>query len=142
MVRLFSFLVLFVCFQAHADFFGLGGDDAQKSRIPDLVEKLKSLEMRPGPAYEEAFNTGVKNIENALEEEKLFCSGESSDSKGRVLPKEQKQLCFRELKSKYLEAQDVVFSLKKKYLGVIHNRQIEKLDEIQKKLKSDIEKSF
>lgn len=142
MVRLFSFLALFLCLNAHADFFGLGGDDAQKSKIPDLVEKLKSLDMKAGPGYEEAFNLGVKNIENALEEDKLFCSGESSDSKGRVLPKEQKQLCFRDLKSRYLEAQDVIFSLKKKYLGVIHNRQVEKLEEIQKKLKSDIEKSF
>jgi hypothetical protein len=37
---------------------------------------------------------------------------------------------------------ETIFDLKKKYLGLIHNRQIEKLSEIQKKLKADIEKSF
>lgn len=141
MVRFLSLLV-FLSFSARADFFGFGGGDGYKSKIPELVEKLKSLDMKATPAYEEQFNLGVKSLENALEEEKLFCSGESADAQGRVLPKEQKQLCYRELKNRYLDAHDVIFSLKKKYLGIVHERQIEKLGEIQKKLKSDIEKSF
>lgn len=98
--------------------------------------------MEDGPGYEDRFNQLVKALEQTLEEEKLFCAGEAADAEGKVLPKDKKQLCFRELKNHYLEAQDTIFNLKKKYLGLIHNRQLEKLSEIQKKLRADIEKSF
>jgi hypothetical protein len=49
---------------------------------------------------------------------------------------------MRELKKQYLEATNVIFDLKKKYLGLIHQRQLQKLGEIQKSLKADIEKNF
>lgn len=136
-----SFLFL-TSYSAHADFLGFKTGDTIKSRIPELTEKLKELKMEDTPVYEESFNQLVKNIENSMEEEKLFCSGEAADSGGKVLPKESKQLCFRELKTHYLEAMDAIFETKKKYLGLIHNRQIQKMTEIQKKLKADIEKSF
>ncbi len=48
----------------------------------------------------------------------------------------------RDLKSNYLEALETIYNLKKKYLGLIHNRQIENLTQIQNRLKTDIEKSF
>jgi hypothetical protein len=84
----------------------------------------------------------VKNIENAMEEEKLYCTGEASNKEGKTLPSAQKPLCMRELKKQYLEATNVIFDLKKKYLGLIHQRQLQKLGEIQKSLKADIEKNF
>ncbi len=134
--------MMFLCSAAYADFLGFKTDDGIKSRIPEIVEKLKNLKMVAGPAYEENFNQLVKNLEVTIEEEKLYCSGEATDVKGKVVPKDQKQLCFRELKTNYLEAVETIFNLKKKYLGVIHNSQLDKLSEIQTKLKSDIEKSF
>jgi hypothetical protein len=141
MVR--SFLIFFIFISsAQADFLGFKTGGIGHSKIPELTERLKKLKVESSPTYEESFNLLVKSIESALEEEKLYCAGETSDSAGKVLPKEQKQLCFRELKGHYLEAMDVIFDLKKKYLGLIHNRQMEKLSEIQKKLKSDIENSF
>ena len=139
MVR--SLLIFLFCFNAHADFLGFKTGD-NKSKIPALVEKLKSMQIADGPSYEDGFNQMVKVIEIAIDEEKLICLGESADSNGKVIPKEQKQLCFRELKANYLEAVETIFNLKKKYLGIIHNRQLEKMNEIQNKLKSDIEKSF
>ena len=142
MVRFILALSLFLSLQAQADFLGFKIGDSSRSKIPDLIEKLNKLEVEDSPAYEEKFNLLVKSIENSMEEEKLFCSGETADASGKVLPKESKQLCFRDLKTNYLEAMDTIFNLKKKYLGLIHNRQIEKLSEIQKKLKIDIEKSF
>lgn len=142
MVRSLLVLSLFISLHASADFLGFKIGDDRKSKIPDLIEKLKDLKVEDSPAYEESFNQLVKSIENSIEEEKLFCSGETADANGKVLPKESKQLCFRELKTHYLEAMETIFDLKKKYLGLIHNRQIEKLSEIQKKLKADIEKSF
>lgn len=135
-------LMFLFSFNASADFLGFRTGDDPKSKIPALIEKLKNLKIADSPQYEESFNQLVKSIENSMEEEKLFCSGESSDANGKVVAKENKQLCFRELKTHYLEAMDTIFDLKKKYLGLIHSRQIEKLSEIQQKLKADIDKSF
>lgn len=134
-------LVFLISFNASADFLGFKSDST-KSKIPEIVAKLKGIEVEDGLIYEEKFNQLVKLIENSMEEEKLFCAGETADSEGKVLPKESRQLCFRELKTHYLEAMETIFNLKKKYLGLIHNRQVEKLSAIQKKLKADIEKSF
>lgn len=139
MVR--PFLIFLICFNAHADFLGFKTGESN-SRIPALVEKLKSLPMNDGPSFEDGFNQTIKLIEITIDEEKLICLGESADPSGKVVPKEQKQLCFRKLKANYLEAVETIFNLKKKYLGVIHNRQLEKMNDIQNKLKSDIEKSF
>lgn len=136
-------LFLFVfSFAASADFLGFKTSEDSRSRIPAITEKLKNLEMEAGPAYEDQFNQLVKTLEQTMEEEKLFCSGEATDPSGKMLPKEKKQVCFRDLKSYYLEAQETIFNLKKKYLGLIHGQQIEKLIEVQKKLRDDIEKSF
>lgn len=127
---------------AHADLFDFGKDSGKESKIPSLVEKLKSLEMKDAPGFEETFNQLVKSVENSVEEEKLYCAGEASDASGKVLPANQKQLCMRELKKNYIEAQTTIFDIKKKYLSFIHQKQIDKLTEIQKKLKADIEKNF
>lgn len=135
-------LMLLISFSANADFLGFGTNEGLKSRIPALAEKLKQLDMTKEFKYEENFNLTVKAIENALEEEKLLCSGETADSQGRVVPKDQKQLCFRDLKGHYLNAMETIFTLKKKYLGLVHTQQIEKLSEIHNKLKNDIQKSF
>lgn len=142
MVKSILVVALFIAFSAHADLFDFGSEGGKESKIPALVEKLKSLEMKDDPAYEQAFNLNVKAIENGVEEEKLYCSGEAADSSGKTLPPAQKQLCMRELKKHYTEAMSTVFDIKKKYLGFIHQRQVEKLSDIQKKLKADIEKNF
>ena len=141
MVKSLLALGLLISFAASADIFDFGSS-GRESKIPNLVDKLKNLEMKEGPAFDESFNQTVKAIENAVEEEKLFCSGESTDSQGKVLPAGQKQLCMRELKKHYVEATETIFDLKKKYLSYIHQKQIEKLGDIQKKLKADIEKNF
>jgi hypothetical protein len=142
MVQALCVLVLLFSLTAQADFFGFGDDKKFSSRIPPLVEKLKALKMKDDPSFEDEFNKAVKNVENGVEEEKLFCSGEAGDQQGRVIPQDQKQLCFRELKKRYLEAVNVVFDQKKKYLGILHAKQIERLSEIQKQQKSEIEKNF
>lgn len=132
----------FILSSAHADLFDFVSDKSDESRIPALVEKLRTLEMKDGPEFEEVFNQNVRSIENAIEQEKLYCSGEAVNNEGKTLPAAQKPLCMRELKKQYLEATNVIFEMKKKYLGFIHQRQLQKLSNIQKKLKSDIEKNF
>jgi hypothetical protein len=127
---------------ARADLFDFDSEKGNESRIPALIEKLKSFEMKEGPLFEDQFNQAVKNIENAVEEEKLYCTGEITNNEGKTLPVAQKPLCMRELKKNYTEATSVIFEVKKKYLGFIHQRQLQKLTEIQDKLKKDIEKNF
>ena len=142
MVRFISLVCLFALNTAQADFLGLGGESTLKSQIPTLVEELKGLEVKVDPAYEDSFNEGVRKIENRVEQEKLFCTGEAVDSEGNTLTKEKKQLCIRDLKKHYILAMDTIYELKKKYLGLIHERQLKRMDEVQAKLKADIEKNF
>ena len=142
MARSFFIVFLFFCFDAKANLFDFGTDGARESKIPALIAKLKKVEMKDDPAFEETFNQAVRALENGVEEEKLYCSGEAQDSEGRTLPPSQKQLCMRELKKHYLEATSTIFDLKKKYLGVIHQKHIQRLSEIQAKQKADIEKNF
>ena len=137
----FVLIFLFVS-SAQADIFGFGADKSFKSRVPDLTEKLKKLPLKSDPGFEDTFNQTVKELENSIEEEKLYCSGESPDSEGKTLPADQKQLCFRELKKSYLEAVEVIFEAKKKYLQLLHNEQTNRLTEIHRKLKADIDKNF
>lgn len=135
-------IFLFISSYAFADIFEFTQKSGHESKIAPKVEKLRSLEMKDGPEYEERFNQLVKAIEHSIEEEKLYCSGEIADDKGKILPPAKKQLCMRELKKNYVEATETIFELKKKYLGLIHQRQLERLTEIQKNLKMDIEKNF
>lgn len=138
-----AFLIFFLfSMTARADLFDFEGEGSHESRIPALVEKLKGLDMKQGPAFDEAFNQTIKSIEVTIEEEKLYCAGEASDGQGKTLPPAQKQLCMRELKKHYVDAMDTIFDVKKKYLGFIHQKQLESLSEVQKKLKADIEKNF
>ncbi len=138
-----KFVLIFILINsAHADIFGFGSDKSFKSRVPGLTEKLKKLQLNANPGFEDSFNQVVRDLENSIEEEKLYCSGEAPDSKGKVLPGDQKQLCFRELKKNYLEAVEVIFEAKKKYMQLLHTEQQSRLTEIHRKLKADIDKNF
>lgn len=142
MVRLLLVLLIFKAFSARADFLGFGSGDKFKSRLPALTTKLKELDLKATPNFEDSFNQSVKEIENAIDSEKLYCSGEATNQEGKTLPPDQKQLCFRELKKNYLEAVDVIFEMKRKYLTVLHTEQMQRLSDIHKKQKADLEKNF
>jgi hypothetical protein len=144
MVRtLLIILLLIMGLKARAQFLGFGGDNlGYKSKIPQQIDKLKSLDIKTGPEFEEAFNAGIKNIENSVEEEKLYCSGEATNSEGKTLVASKRQLCMRELKKRYLDAVSTIFEVKRGYLDKIHTRQMEKLGEAHNRLKTTIESSF
>ncbi len=144
MVQLLCSLALLLSVSARADLDAEGSVPGKTgaARIPELLRELKGLEVKDEPTFEEKFNQTVKAVENSIEEEKLICSGELADATGKTLTKDQKPLCMRELKKQYLEVMDTVFGLKKKYLGLIHKKQLENLGEIQQKLKDDIQKNF
>jgi hypothetical protein len=137
-----SLLIFLFSFSAYAQFLGFGGADAVLNQVPEKLAKLKSLDVKADPAFEDTFNQAVRQVELSMEQEKLFCSGEVADDKGRILPKDKKQLCMRELKKNYLEVISVIFDMKKKYLTMLHAQQIESLTEIHRNQKADIEKKF
>lgn len=128
---------------AQANIFDFSSDESSRgSKIPELIKKMNGLEVTNEIVYEDSFNQLAKALENTVEEEKLYCSGEAQDNEGKTLPAPQRQLCMRELKKLYLKGTTALYELKRKYLAEIHKKQMKDLGEIQEKLKADIEKNF
>jgi len=129
-------------------FFSLGISYAQdkafefESKIPELTEKLKALKIEEEIRFEDQFNTLVKELEQTLEKEKSICAGEMSMESGEIVSKENRQLCLRKIKEHYLASFTQIHLLKKRYLTLIHKKQIEQLDENFEKLKSQFDKNF
>lgn len=142
MDKLILVFFLFISLPASADLFDFAAGGNERSKLPQLVAKLRGLEVKDDPAFDDSFNQLMRAIELAVEEEKLYCSGEAADAAGKTITPGQKQLCVRELKKHYLDATSVIFDVKKKYLGLVHQRQIDELSSIQKKARADIEKNF
>jgi|SRR5690606_513821 len=134
---------LFFSFVVQANIFDFTSDEnSRTSKIPELIKKMNDLEVTNEIVYEDSFNQLAKALENTVEEEKLYCSGEAQDNEGKTLPTQQRQLCMRELKKLYLKGTTALYELKRKYLAEIHKKQMKDLGEIQEKLKADIEKNF
>lgn len=112
------------------------------SKIPEVTEKLKKLKSPDLESFEEDFNLHIKELESLLEKEKSICTGEMSMENGEVVTKENRQVCLRKMKGHYLSALNIVYDLKKKYLNVIHRKQMTLLDENFKKIKEQFEKNF
>jgi uncharacterized pyridoxal phosphate-containing UPF0001 family protein len=68
MAQSFLIIFLFLSLPVRADLFDFATKKSESSRIPALVQKLRGLEMKDGPEFEELFNQTVKGIENAVEE--------------------------------------------------------------------------
>lgn len=142
MVKLFLVFVFSINF-SFANLFDFGAKRKEdESKITFLIEKIKKLEIKEGPEFEENFNNLVKAMEFTIEQKKLYCSGEAVDDSGKSISVGQSQFCMRELKNDYLNATQIIFEIKRKYLAIIHAKQIKKLNEIESSLKSDIDKNF
>ncbi len=113
-----------------------------ESKIPELTEKFKALKVEEEIRFEDQFNTLVKELEQTLEKEKNICAGEMSMENGEIVSKENRQLCLRKIKQHYLVSFTQIHLLKKRYLTLIHKKQIDELDENFEKLKSQFDKNF
>ena len=138
---------LFLSYSSSANIFDFGmdkkdSDEAEESRMNLLIDKIKKLNFNQTEEFEERFNEFVKAIETIMEEEKSYCNGETTNKEGKTLSPSKKQFCMRELKNKYLEATRTIFDIKKRYLGHLHQKQLNKLAEIEASIKSEIEKNF
>ncbi len=141
MVKPILMIFLFLFPFARADVFDFVSPKSD-SKLISLTKKLRNLQIKEGPEFEENFNGIVKNIEMAMEEEKLYCSSDAPNNLGKILPPAQKQFCMRELKKQYLESMSTIFEIKRKYLSLLHKLQLNKLTETQKRLHNEIERNF
>lgn len=137
MVKLF----LVICFFSLAA-LAQGNSFNLESKIPQLTVKLQKLKLEQEPLFEESFNQVVKELDQTLEKEKNICTGELSSEQGQVVAKEERQVCLRTIKGHYLAALNEIHLLKKKYMALIHQRQMSQLDESFEKLKAQFEKKF
>ncbi|HLW58018.1 MAG TPA: hypothetical protein VKY27_11555, partial [Bacteriovoracaceae bacterium] len=92
--------------------------------------------------FEDQFNLLVKELEQTLEREKNICLGELSTESGEVVGKENRQVCLRTIKGHYIASLNEVHQLRKRYLTLIHQKQMKELDENYQKLKEQFDKSF
>lgn len=112
------------------------------SKIPSLTAKFKELKVEEEARFEDQFNSLVKDLEQTLEKEKNICVGEMSTESGEIIPKENRQLCLRKIKEYYLVSFKEIHLLRKRYLTLVHKKQLEQLDENFEKLKAQFDKNF
>lgn len=113
-----------------------------ESALPEITAKLKALKIETDPNFEEQFNKLVRQLEQTLEKEKSICIGELSTDAGGIISKENRPVCLRTVKGNYLKSLDEVHQLRKKYLSIVHQKQLKELDENYNKIKEQFDKNF
>lgn len=129
---------------AYAQFWNFGDKPETNgaSRVQAELEKLSDLNIKAGGEFEDKFNQVMKSVNNILEEEKLICSGEVAGPNGILTSRDQKQVCFREMKKSYAQYIEKSFEIKRKYLGVLHQKKLEDLEKIKKSQLEQLERAF
>lgn len=123
--------------------------EASKS-IRKLLKDIKELT----PAeYTEQISEYRETFEKYTEHKKGVCSGEfstiildeegkeSDDTKGK-LSKEEKKLCFKELKALQINYINNMFQVRKRYLEYLHQLRMQELKEIRQKAIGQINQSY
>lgn len=113
-----------------------------ESSIPEITTKLKALKLEADQQFEDQFNKLVRQLEQTLEKEKSICIGELSTESGGIISKENRPVCLRALKGHYLKSLDEVHQLRKRYLVLIHQKQLNELEENYNKIKTQFDKNF
>lgn len=113
-----------------------------QSRIPELTSRLKALKLEDDLRFEEQFNLLIKELEQTVEREKNICMGELSTDGGEVVTRDNRQLCLRSIKGHYLQSINEIHQLRKRYLTLIHQKQMKELDDNFHKLKEQFDKNF
>ncbi len=135
---------LLISSTAYAQFWNFGDkpETSGASRISKELEKLNELNIQASGEFEDKFNQVMKAVNNILEEEKLICSGEVAGPSGILTSRDQKQVCFREMKKSYAHYIEKSFEIKRKYLGVLHQKKLEDLEKIKNSQLQQLERAF
>lgn len=118
------------------------GQATFESKLPQLTAQLKTLKHEDDLKFEDQFNKLIKELEQTLEREKSICMGELGTDSGEVISKAERQVCLRKIKTHYLASLDEVHNLRKRYLTIIHQRQLKELDETYQTIKAQFDKNF
>lgn len=130
---------------AHAQFWNFGDKPSgatTEGRVQAEIEKLSDLDVKIGAEFEDRFNRIVKTIDDILGEQKMICSGEVAGPKGILTSRDQKEVCFRDIKKNYSSYIEKGFEIKKKYLAILHQKRLEDLDKIKKRQIEQLESQF
>jgi hypothetical protein len=120
-------------------------------RVAADLEKLKNLEPKNYFQKVDDFRT---ELEKYFDHKKRVCEGEfstvilsgggeSSQNKKPVkLSKEERKLCFRELKALQVTFINNMYSARKRYLAFLHAKRIEELEEARENSIKSLQDSF
>jgi hypothetical protein len=144
MVKAVLVFTLFLSSVSYAQFWNFGDKPKPtgEGRIQAELDKLSDLNIQSGGEFEDKFNRIMKAVNDILEEEKLICSGEVAGPAGILTSRDQKQVCFREMKKSYAVYIEKSFEVKRKYLGVLHQKKLEDLEKIKKSQLEQLERAF
>lgn len=128
-------VLVFICFIniAYAQVFGISlGEEKKLSGVELLLQEMDKL------SVDNSFDEKYRNVSLEIERQLDLKRGECVEVSARA----EKEKCFREvvtLQKTYLEKSHV---LKKKYLLLIHEEQLNGLDEAHAKALKDLERHF
>lgn len=128
-------VLVFICFIniAYAQVFGISlGEQKKLSGVEILLQEMEKL------SVDNSFDEKYRNVSLEIERQLDLKRGECVEVSARA----EKEKCFREvvnLQKTYLEKSHV---LKKKYLLLIHEEQLNGLDGAHAKALKDLERHF
>ena len=122
-------------------------------KIRDEIESIK--ELKPENFFKRV-DTFRANLEKYFLQKKKVCNGEFSTfilsegtvrsdlpaNQARKLSKEERQLCFREMKALQITYINNMFLARKKYLDFLHERRIAELMEAREKSIQSLQSTF
>jgi hypothetical protein len=126
-------------------------DVGTSKEINQLITTLVDI---PASEYTLKIDTTREKLEKYIENKKRVCDGDfstvvlnrvekDSDSKKLVkLSKEEREICFRELKQVQEKFIDSLFLAKKKYMIYLHEQRLAELEDSKEKALKELMNSF
>ena len=121
----------------------------------EIGKELESLKSIKPSEYINQINDHRTKLEKYFEHKKRVCNGEfstvvlqgaesldKSKKKGNKLSKEERKLCFREMKAMQMTFLNHMFLARKNYLNYLHNKRLEELSVAREKAIKSLQRSF
>ncbi|MCP4912209.1 MAG: hypothetical protein GY909_03740 [Oligoflexia bacterium] len=156
-MKIFSAIILLVCFSIFAQ-------EANEVRTTfeytkKVKQQLNAIKKLPPENYFKEVDTYRLALEKYMENKKRVCEGEFSTvilendtvndqsaidnaKKGNKLSREERKLCFRELKALQVTFINNMFIARKNYLDHLHNKRIDQLKVAREDAIKNIQMSF
>ena len=146
--------IIFSLFILSISLFSFSQDDNQagsKKQVTQLIENLKGLSPKE---YTLKIEDVRDNLERYIENKKGVCKGdfstvvlsrgeqESSNKKSVKLSKEEREVCFRELKQIQQTYIESLFEVKKRYLVYLHELRLNELEVAKEEAIKELMKTF